>query len=95
MPHSLWSLAHGAGRKWRRSDSKARLQGRYRPEDLYKTALGSWVICENRQLLYEEAPEAYKPIEQIVSALQEAQLLELVAELRPVISYKTRRRKSP
>lgn len=88
---SLWSLAHGAGRKWRRADSKQRLQGRYSLQDLQKTSLGSWVICENKHLLFEEAPEAYKPIDSVVGSLVEAGLLEVVASLRPLITYKTRR----
>ena len=91
-PESAWSLAHGAGRKWKRSDSKARLQRKYQPDDLRKTELGSWVICENKDLLYEEAPQAYKDIDQVVSSLVEAKLVSLVAILKPVISFKTVRR---
>lgn len=87
-----WSLAHGAGRKWKRSDVKARLRGRYRPEDLGQTALGSRVICEDRDLLYEEAPEAYKDIDEVVAALLADGLCTVVAVLKPLITYKTRRR---
>ena len=87
-----YSLAHGAGRKWKRGDAKARLRSRYRPEDLGQTALGSRVICEDRNLLYEEAPEAYKDIEDVVKALVNAGLCRVVAVLRPLITYKTRRR---
>jgi release factor H-coupled RctB family protein len=87
-----WSLAHGAGRKWKRSDAKARLRGRYRPDDLGQTALGSRVICEDRDLLYEEAPEAYKDIDEVVAALLSAGLCRSVATLKPLITYKTRRR---
>ena len=87
-----WSLAHGAGRKWKRGDVKARLKDRYRPADLAQTALGGRVICEDRELLYEEAPEAYKDIDTVVAALVEAGLCTIVATLRPLITYKTRRR---
>jgi release factor H-coupled RctB family protein len=87
-----WSLAHGAGRKWKRGDAKARLRERYRPEQLTQTALGGRVICEDRDLLYEEAPEAYKDIDSVVAALLEAGLCRVVATLRPLITYKTRRR---
>ncbi len=86
---SAWSLAHGAGRKWKRSDSRARLNRKYQPTDLLKTELGSWVICENRDLLYEEAPQAYKDIDQVVASLVDAKLVAVVAILKPVISYKT------
>ena len=87
-----WSLAHGAGRKWKRGDVKARLKDRYRPADLAQTALGGRVICEDRELLYEEAPEAYKDIDTVVAALVEAGLCTVLATLRPLITYKTRRR---
>ncbi len=89
---SLRSLAHGAGRKWARSDSKDRLARRFAPEQLERTALGSRVICADRQLLYEEAPQAYKDIDSVVGALREAGLVRLLARLRPVLTYKTRGR---
>jgi release factor H-coupled RctB family protein len=57
-----------------------------------QTALGSRVICEDRELLYEEAPEAYKDIDGVIAALLEAGLCRVIAVLRPVITYKTRRR---
>src|SRR5262245_59648911 len=38
------SLAHGAGRKWTRSESKSRIRDRYRPDELSQTELGSCVI---------------------------------------------------
>lgn len=88
-----WSLAHGAGRKWRRSDAKARLQSRYRPADLVRTELGGRVICEDRELLYEEAPEAYKKIDAVVGDLVAHGLCSIVATLRPVLTYKTRGRR--
>lgn len=88
-----WSLAHGAGRKWKRADAKARLVDRYRPADLVRTELGGRVICEDRDLLYEEAPEAYKKIDAVVGDLVAAGLCEVVATLRPVLTYKTRSRR--
>ncbi|QDQ28014.1 RNA ligase RtcB family protein [Chitinimonas arctica] len=87
---SLHSLAHGAGRKWMRSECKDRLSKRYTLAQLSRTQLGSHVICQDRRLIYEEAPEAYKPIDSIVATLQQAGLIRLVARLRPVLTYKTR-----
>ncbi len=89
--NSGWSIAHGAGRKWTRHDSKARLKDRYKADDLRKTRLGSWVICQDRDLLYEEAPQAYKPIEQVVADLQDAGLVKVIAELAPLVTYKVRK----
>ena len=88
-----WSLAHGAGRKWRRSDARARLERRYRPADLERTALGGRVVCDDRDLLYEEAPEAYKKIDAVVGDLVAAGLGRVIATLRPLLTFKTRRRR--
>lgn len=61
-----------------------------RAEELRTTQLGSAVICENRQLLFEEMPDAYKNIEEIVQDLQQFNLIRVVAVLRPLVTYKTR-----
>lgn len=84
------SLAHGAGRKWKRSESRARLSERYRPHMLLETPLKGRVICADKDLLYEEAPQAYKDIDSVVAALVQAGLCSLIASFRPVITYKTR-----
>ncbi|MCI5151236.1 MAG: RNA ligase RtcB family protein, partial [Candidatus Electrothrix sp. MAN1_4] len=89
---NCFSLAHGAGRKWKRSGTRSRLKKKYTQDSLLQTKLGSRVICEDRDLLYEEAPQAYKNISVIVQDLQEAGLLKVVAVLQPLITYKTRRR---
>lgn len=88
---SLHSLAHGAGRKWSRSEAKDKLVHRFTIADLERTKLGSRVICEDRDLIYEEAPQAYKDIHQVVRDLEQAGLIDLIATLRPLITYKTRR----
>lgn len=84
------SLAHGAGRRWSRSQCKARLDRRYTPEQLRRTELGSQVVCDDRALLYEEAPQAYKSIEDTITVMQEAGMLTPIARLRPMLTYKTR-----
>jgi release factor H-coupled RctB family protein len=88
---ALHSLAHGAGRKWSRGDARARLSRRFRVADLERTPLGGRVICEDRDLIYEEAPQAYKDIHQVVHDLELHGLVDLVATLRPLVTYKTRR----
>jgi release factor H-coupled RctB family protein len=55
----------------------------------YKTALGSHVICGNKTLLYDEAPQAYKKCETIIEAMLNAALIELIAKFRPVLTFKT------
>lgn len=88
---ALHSLAHGAGRKWGRGEARAKLERRFRIADLERTALGSRVICEDRQLIFEEAPQAYKDIHRVVADLVEAGLIDVVATLRPLVTYKVRR----
>lgn len=84
-----WSLAHGAGRRWDRGSTRARLEKRFSPEGLLKTKLGSRVLCDNKDLLYEEAPEAYKDIDGVIQDLVDAGLIRVVAMMRPVLTYKT------
>ncbi len=87
----LLSLAHGAGRKWMRSECKGRLANRYTASQLTRTKLGSRVICCDRELLYEEAPQAYKSIETVIEAMLSAGLIKLVARFKPVLTYKTQK----
>lgn len=86
-----WSLAHGAGRKWARSAARARMRERFGRSQLTQTPLGSRVICEERDLLYEEAPAAYKNIEAVVVDLVAAGLGSVIATFRPLLTYKTRK----
>jgi release factor H-coupled RctB family protein len=85
------SIAHGAGRRWQRGYAKSRLSHKFRVGDLERTGLGGHVICEDRELIYDEAPQAYKDIEAILSDLEEHGLCSVVAVYRPVLTYKVRR----
>ena len=86
-----WSLAHGAGRKWTRSDARQRMRERFSVSELAQTPLGGRVVCEERDLLYEEAPAAYKNIEAVIADLVAAGLVSVIATLRPLLTYKTRK----
>lgn len=86
---SLFSLAHGAGRKWMRSECKDRLSARFTVQQLERTALGGRVVCGDKRLMFEEAPDAYKPVDSIIESLREAGLIRLLARLKPVLTYKT------
>ena len=85
---ALDSLAHGAGRKWARTDCMGRLRPRFTLDELLRTRFGSAVVCADRELVYEEAPQAYKDVDSVVACLQEAGLVELVARLKPLLTYK-------
>jgi release factor H-coupled RctB family protein len=86
-----WSLAHGAGRKWARSDARQRMRERFSVSELAQTPLGGRVVCEERDLLYEEAPAAYKNIEAVIADLVDAGLVSVIATSRPLLTYKTRK----
>ncbi|MFH1147094.1 MAG: RtcB family protein [Pseudomonadota bacterium] len=88
---NTWSLAHGAGRKWNRSAGKERLRSRCSADSLLRTDLGGWVICEDKDLLFEEAPLAYKNIDIVINDMVEAGLVSIIATFKPVLTYKTRR----
>ncbi|MFV0679186.1 RNA ligase RtcB family protein [Ottowia sp.] len=85
---ALDSLAHGAGRKWARSDCVGRLKPRFSFTDLLQTRFGSAVICADKALVYEEAPQAYKNVDAVVATLIEAGLVQPVARLKPLLTYK-------
>jgi release factor H-coupled RctB family protein len=87
---SLGSLAHGAGRKWQRADCRGRLERKLSPRDPGKGALGSRIICNDRDLIFEEAGAAYKPIGTVIDSLAGAGLAEVIVTFRPVLTYKTR-----
>jgi len=90
--NNLWSVAHGAGRKWSRSECEGRLREKYSADSMKKTKLGSYVICEDKELLYEEAPQAYKDIESVISDMVGFGLIQVVAVFEPVLTYKVRGR---
>jgi release factor H-coupled RctB family protein len=86
-----WSLAHGAGRKWARSEARLRMRERFSVPQLAQTGIGGRVICEERELLREEAPAAYKNIEVVIQDLVDAGLVSVIATFRPLLTYKTRK----
>ena len=57
-----------------------------------KTKLGSYVVCDDKALLYEEAPQAYKDIDAVVADLVSFGLVRVVATFTPVLTYKAKGR---
>ena len=86
---SLNTLAHGAGRKWQRGECKGRLSHKYTADSLRQTEFGSVVVCQDKALIFEEAPQAYKSIDSVIATMKNAGLIELVARFKPVLTYKT------
>lgn len=86
---ALASLAHGAGRKYDRASMHGRI--RVKKSDvarLERNPYGGIVVCGDRGLLAEEAPEAYKNIERVIADLVEFGLARVVATFRPLVTFK-------
>jgi release factor H-coupled RctB family protein len=88
-PEANYSVAHGAGRKMSRADALRRGRAKHTVEELRRTQVGSFVVCGDRQLLFEEAPSAYKRIEQVIADLVEHDLATPIASTVPLVTYKT------
>lgn len=58
--------------------------------DLTRTELDSIVLCEDKNLIMEEAPHAYKNVDDVVQDLVDEGIIDVVASLRPVVTYKLR-----
>jgi release factor H-coupled RctB family protein len=88
-PDANYSVAHGAGRKMSRADALRRGRVKHTIDELRRTEVGSLVVCGDRQLLFEEAPTAYKRIEQVITDLVDHDLATPVATTIPLVTYKT------
>jgi tRNA-splicing ligase RtcB len=82
-----WSSAsHGAGRAMSRNQALRRWRGRAVVDDL--DAQGILVRSHSMRGVAEEAPGAYKDIEEVAAATEHAGLARRVAELRPLVCVK-------
>jgi release factor H-coupled RctB family protein len=88
-PEANHSVAHGAGRKMSRADALRRGREKHTVDELRRTPVGSRVVCGDRQLLFEEAPTAYKRIEQVIADLVDHGLATSIATTVPLVTYKT------
>lgn len=86
---ALHSLAHGAGRKIARQEAYGKLVHRYKNKDMHQTAWGGRLICGERDLVWEEAPECYKDVATVVGDMVSGGYISVIAVLRPLITFKT------
>ena len=86
--HGLSSVAHGAGRKMRRSEARQKIRARYRRKQLQRTGSGGTIICDDTKLLYEEHPDAYKDIGPIIDSLEQAKLADRILSIEPLLTVK-------
>jgi len=86
MTRSWGSSCHGAGRVMSRSQAKREIWG----EDLFKRLKkqGIEILAGSMAGLAEEAPEAYKNVDEVVDCVVGAKLARKVARLHPLIVIK-------
>jgi len=86
MEETFGTCCHGAGRRQSRTAAKKSITGKELIEQL--AARGVTVRVHSKNLLPEEAPQAYKDAQQVVNVVHNAGLAKLVARLKPVIVVK-------
>ncbi len=92
VPEALGSVSHGAGRKYDRASMHGRIRKtRSDLAALTRTRFGGRVICEDRNLLLEEAGAAYKDPSLVLNDLTTFGLANAVARLHPLLTFKTTR----
>jgi len=84
----LCSVAHGAGRRMGRTEAYEKLRSKHSRSSLTRTTLGTRVLCDDNVLMYEEHPDAYKPIEPVIESLEAAGAATRVAALVPLMTIK-------
>ncbi len=83
---SWHTVCHGAGRKMSRKAALRSLKGSEIIEELAKK--GIMVKCRSSKGIAEEAPEAYKDIDEVVGTVAGAGLADKVARLKPMAVIK-------
>ena len=85
-PLTWCSSCHGAGRARSRVKSSASWKGRNTVEHMAKQ--GVTVLATSHRTISEEMPDAYKDVDVVVAAVQEAKLANMVARLKPHLVIK-------
>ncbi len=83
MNETFGSTAHGAGRRMSRSGAKGKFWGEDVKKDLWDKQ-SIYVKATHGSVIAEEAPGAYKDIDEVVKVSDEAGIGNLVARLRPM-----------
>lgn len=88
------SLAHGAGRAMSRAKALSSLAQKYKGQNILEPRStdneGTWVICDEKDLVWEEAPEAYKDVQAVGQDLADAGVATIEGWCRARVSYKVR-----
>lgn len=79
----LNSLPHGAGRRYTKADAEKKFSTRASHQEQQKH-----VICNDKKLLAQEAPGAYKDIDEIMHLLVSAGHVAVLQVFRPLLTLK-------
>lgn len=91
-PDALASLAHGAGRRYDRSSMHGRVRAKRSDiQAMQRTPFGGRVLCEDRDLMIEEAPLAYKSSKSVAEDLEHTGAARRVAVFHPLLTFKKTR----
>ncbi len=91
-PDALGSLAHGSGRRYDRASMHGRLRAKKSDIDaMQRTRFGGRVLCEDRDLLIEEASLAYKSPDAVAADLEGMGAARRVAVFHPLLTFKKTR----
>jgi tRNA-splicing ligase RtcB (3'-phosphate/5'-hydroxy nucleic acid ligase) len=82
MERCFGTVCHGAGRRMSRRGARRAVRGAELRSELEEQ--GVVVRCGSNKGLAEEAPTAYKDVEQVVAIVERAGLARRVAQLRPI-----------
>ncbi len=82
MEETFGSTCHGAGRVMSRNKAKKVAKGRDIVSEMEKK--GIIVKASSRKTLYEEIPDAYKDVSEVVDVVHKAGIAKLVARMRPL-----------
>jgi len=93
---TLHSVNHGAGRVMSRTEAagkyghkgKVLREAAISDHDFERAMRGIHLICEDKRSIKEEAPQAYKNIDQVIRTVADAGLARIVARLRPLAVLK-------
>ena len=88
LAQTAFSISHGAGRKWARSLCKPRIRDKYDRDTIRCNKYKGRVVCHDTNLLFQEAPEAYKNIDTVIKILLDHKLIKVIATLKPLLTYK-------
>ncbi len=92
---SLYSVNHGAGRRMSRTAAsgvgrrgKTVMAAAISDLEFRQSMQGVYLLCEDRRSIKEEAPAAYKDIDQVVETVAGAGLARIVARMKPLAVLK-------